>query len=799
MRTRYTFPFVKFTCLLFICSICSINAQEDSNILKAYEDYTETPREVAYVHLNKSTYVKGEDIGFTAYILDKRNKKPSQLTTNLYITIEDDNKNILSQKLLKVENGIASNVIELDSNFTSGHYTFKAYTNWMRNFDEQNYFIETIRIIDPKNETFIETATINNSIDVQFLPESGHLLNNVINNVGVIIKDTKGYGVPNLSGSVYDKTETLITEFKVNHLGIGRFPLFAELGNNYTIKIDYLNKKFNYNLNEKIEPVGISLSLVNYKNLAIAVLNTNKESLKHLANKPYKLTIHNGDTIDDVEIVFNKNTSLVKAFNVKDIPTGLNILTLFNENNQPISERLFFNYNGIKTIKAQSIITKKENDSVNLQISYETLDPTQFNNISISVLPEETESYKRDHNILSYNLLQPFIKGTIEQAKYYFTDINNKTKFDLDNLLLTQGWSSYDWTRILGNSANLIFPFEQGINLKANINSEENTSSDTYVLHGTNNQEPQFIKLDNAQKAFLLKKLFVSEGDSIHISEVKRNNKLFPPKLYLQAFPNQIPYLKTTKNILKPKENYNSLAYLDVNVIKQNAAKNTQKLDEVVVIGQLEKRLIRSRELSKNRFGSVQVVSDEDRNAYFTLQLFLTRYGVYSSSNESSVPRFFTGRGQANGSNSFMSVFIDDVPLLRNGTELLREFPLSNVDYVEINRSGIGEGFRGGAGVLKIYTTTTITDNIVRKTGQKYAIPLTFSSKKKFYVAKYQYYNDDFYKGFGTIDWKPQLNVDANGSISMTIAQPEVPITLFIEGITNDGIFISEKRSISLN
>ena len=78
--------------LIIFLGICSINAQDKSKISDTYEDYIDAPREVVYLHLNKSTYIKGESIGFTAYVLDKKDKKPSLLTTNLYVSIEDENK-----------------------------------------------------------------------------------------------------------------------------------------------------------------------------------------------------------------------------------------------------------------------------------------------------------------------------------------------------------------------------------------------------------------------------------------------------------------------------------------------------------------------------------------------------------------------------------------------------------------------------------------------------------------------------------------------------------------------------------
>ncbi|WP_299520604.1 hypothetical protein, partial [Winogradskyella sp.] len=62
--------------LLANVSVTKSHAQSEP-VVDAYEDYTEAPREIAYVHLNKSTYIKGEMMGFTAYLLDKATKSLS--------------------------------------------------------------------------------------------------------------------------------------------------------------------------------------------------------------------------------------------------------------------------------------------------------------------------------------------------------------------------------------------------------------------------------------------------------------------------------------------------------------------------------------------------------------------------------------------------------------------------------------------------------------------------------------------------------------------------------------------------
>ena len=237
MKLLYTLVTPKFLLLILLFSGSTVNAQDNSYISNAYKDYSSAAREVVYLHLNKSIYIKGEDIGFTAYVMDKKEKKPSLITTNLYVSIEDEKKNIVKQILIKVIDGVASNTLKVDSLFTSGYYNIKAYTNWSRNFNEKNYFEETIKVINPDNEEFYKVENTDNKIDAQFLPESGHLLHGVINTIGVTIKDYLGYGVPFAKGEVVDQNNEVLSTFESNQFGIGKFQLLPNLGDTYTVKI----------------------------------------------------------------------------------------------------------------------------------------------------------------------------------------------------------------------------------------------------------------------------------------------------------------------------------------------------------------------------------------------------------------------------------------------------------------------------------------------------------------------------------------------------------------------------------
>ncbi|MEM9679030.1 MAG: hypothetical protein AAF901_01800, partial [Bacteroidota bacterium] len=86
-----TYRPILFLLLILLCGFTSI-AQNDlsEELLDSYEEYAAAPREVLYVHLNKSTYIEGEMMGFKAYVFDKFTKERSLMTTNLYCTISDN-------------------------------------------------------------------------------------------------------------------------------------------------------------------------------------------------------------------------------------------------------------------------------------------------------------------------------------------------------------------------------------------------------------------------------------------------------------------------------------------------------------------------------------------------------------------------------------------------------------------------------------------------------------------------------------------------------------------------------------
>ncbi len=792
MKKQYFIPCNYFCLLLFLCFVCvSVYSQDtevEDKILTPFNEYTKIPREVAYVHLNKDVLIKGETLGFAAYIFDKNSKKLSVNSTNIYCIISDIKNNTIKEKLIKVENGVAIGQFFIDSLFTSGNYTLKAYTNWMRNFEERNFYSQSIEVIDAEVTPEIKSKVVSNKVDAQFLPEGGHFVSNTENSVGVVIKDSLGYGIPNVIGRILNKDGLEFTSFKTNEFGIGKFLYMPTTGTTYYAE-------FTINNNKQLIPIGISkpkgiaLRLTDLGSKIAITFNTNEETLPELKNRTYGMTIHNGNSIYLAEVKFADTEQLVKVVDYEDLYTGINIITLFDESHKPILERLFFKYDGIKPLQSGELILKKDIDSINVQLPIKNIDPSNYNNFSISVLPAGTKSYNPKHNIASSIYLQPYINGFVENGAYYFEDINRKKKYDLDLLLLTQGWSSYNWNYLFSNPPEPLYDFETGITVNANVNKK---ATGQYLIYPTRNSNSNILSLEDNDMTFKLTDFFPVEKEKLKIGEIVKNGKVEKPFIYINYKPSKIPDFKLNYDVLKPKGE--SFMGFSNSEIFQSAWKKIENLKEVVITANKESTRL---EKIRSRFqGNIDVFDDDKRNRFIDIGSYLLTKG-FNVVNTGSTVSIVNNSGGKN--NQVPVIYLDNMLLFDFG--ILLNQPINTVDYIVIDRNGFGQGLRGNAGVIRIYTDPTLSpDRFYGKNYQEFDVPIVFSDQKRFYTPVYGLYSSPFFREFGVIGWLPNLSTNENGFLSFNIENiPVSEINLYIEGISEDGSYMSEMKTIAIN
>ena len=109
-------------------------------------------REKVYLQTDKPYYHPTDTIWLKAYLKYASPQLADTLSKVLYVDLLDSIGTVIENHILKIENGMTHGDFVLPLDLPPGNYYIKAYTNWMRNFNE--VFIKPVPII--KLNSFIE-------------------------------------------------------------------------------------------------------------------------------------------------------------------------------------------------------------------------------------------------------------------------------------------------------------------------------------------------------------------------------------------------------------------------------------------------------------------------------------------------------------------------------------------------------------------------------------------------------------------------------------------------------------------
>lgn len=142
------------TTILFLVHFTILNGvygQNSANITdylsQKFVNYCKSvPREEIFIHSDRDEYISGEDIWFSIYSIDRQSFKSSLLSKIAYIELLNAENRPVIQKRIFLNAGFGPGHIVLPDTLSSGTYTLRAYTNWMKNFLPYNCFMKEINI-----------------------------------------------------------------------------------------------------------------------------------------------------------------------------------------------------------------------------------------------------------------------------------------------------------------------------------------------------------------------------------------------------------------------------------------------------------------------------------------------------------------------------------------------------------------------------------------------------------------------------------------------------------------------------
>lgn len=755
---------------------------QNSSLENIYSNYFENTREVPYLHLNKTTFLKGQEIWFKAYVLEQNSKKLHPTTSNLYVSIFNELGEMKDQHLIHIKNGIGNGNFLIDSTYTNEYYYLKASTNWMRNFKEDNSFIQKITI--QNNQTSKKKSPTQSNYEFKIFPEGGHILANTNNNIGILIKDKFEKGVKINKGLIKNKSGEIIHSFKTNSFGLGNINLFFDKNEIYEFEAMLENGMTIKTTPPKAKIRGVTMRVINSNpNFLSITLKTNKNSLKVLNNSSYKILIHNISEYRSYDLNINNiDTKYPLLLNKKYLPYGMNIITVFKSDNTPILERLIFINNS--SLFSELKIEKKylNIDSLEIKLSNLTNKETYM---SASILPVTTKSYKPKNNIISNFILKPFIKGGIENASYYFKNINSKKLRELDLLLITQGWSKYKWHNIFNIPPKTNFNFENGIDItiKTNKKIKKNQS---ILIYSNENEIVREIKPN--QSTYILKNTYIKKNSNIKFG-IKSNGGILKTSPILSYSKGTLYESFKKKHIIDDTKLENSIPY--------NLSSDFEVLDEIKI--KTNKRKLKNKPygamtmLRGVRIDDIMISSGE------TIIEFLKFKGISinldfeepetkdksESGNDFDAKSGFTSLGKA----KITEVYLNDINVTKTPW-LLEGIYLNSIEEIFYGRDPGTQADK----TVYIYSLSPTEYSSKKAQFSNLKIPYGFSLKKEYYTPKYPSLIDDTYNHFGAIYWKPNITITPNSSIKFKIPKnQQKKIKVFIEGISKSGQLISKE------
>jgi len=420
------------------------------------------PVEKLYLQTDKPMYNSGDTLWLKGYLFEATNLTQPTKSGLVYTEIIDKDNQIIKRMLFQVNDGLFRGSITLDNELPAGVFSLRAYTNWMRNwgtdyiFTKKLFYINTTAASPANNSGSALSSnkpngsTANHSsraegIDLQFMPEGGNLVSGLQSRVGFKAVAANGMGI-DVSGKIYNSKKQDVASFKTAHAGMGSFEFTPIAGESYFARIITTGTEPKTYTLPKAEPSGVVLKITN--DLGSDVLKVNMVCSETIPNAaPYYLIAQSRGVVCYGAIAKFTNREVNSVIPIDKFPTGIVRITLFDENLNPVNERLtFVNHQDGLNIRLK---TDKENyrtrDSVSLQIKVtnKTGEPVE-GSFSVAVTDDGLVATDTTTNILTRLLLTSALKGTVENPAFYLiSKTENHTA--LENLLLTQGWVGYHW------------------------------------------------------------------------------------------------------------------------------------------------------------------------------------------------------------------------------------------------------------------------------------------------------------------------------------------------------------------
>ncbi|MDR0989298.1 MAG: hypothetical protein LBM06_07555 [Prevotellaceae bacterium] len=429
------------------------------------------PQEKVFLHFDNTGYFIGDTIWFKAYIVEASELRLTDVSKLLHVEMLTPEGDIYQELKLKIENGQCHGDIPIETKFTqSGFYEIRAYTRSMLNFGDDCIFSRVFPVYEKPTiagdyrEAKMEkrpayrmmrkaSSERLEKLNLAFYPEGGNSIIGLPSHVAFKATDQNGEET-DIEGNVYAENGDWVAALKTVHEGMGVFEYTPQAGQ-YKAIVTYNNKEYRFSIPAAL-PSGYALCVTNTDE---KILAAQINATGSLANDSIGVSLSCRGKV----ISFQAGIApLTLRYYKEELPAGVLQLTVFNADGQILAERLAFNN---KPAFAPIIIQQDKPHYAPFEKITLTVSAPPNSTFSLAVRDKASSpvtSY--GDNLLTDLLLSSDIRGYVKNPMYYFEKNSGNQhfgrndrnrRFELDLLMMVQGWRRYNWQQMAG-----VVPFE---------------------------------------------------------------------------------------------------------------------------------------------------------------------------------------------------------------------------------------------------------------------------------------------------------------------------------------------------
>ena len=311
-----------------------VNDATSKKITDILNTNTTPKQENIYLKTNQSTYVPGQDVHFTAFVLNCEDHKPSVLGSVLRLELGNQSNKLTTQSF-EIRHGVATGTLNLAKTLPAGNYRLCATTNLPNSY----VYTQSI-LLDGLHPNNFNDITINNVQqtpvgDLVFIPESGAILKNIPIRMGVYLKNQQHIN-SEITGYLI-RNDQLISEFQLDKNGyatLGYTPATAE---NTSLIVNVNGTSYTTPFRPPLEDgLTFSVEQSSSQNLRIALYNNT-----HIHRKVYLAGTSHGKIYYLLDISLDQMAQTMEIPSI-NLPEGLFSLYLFDHEAQLLGMRKIF-------------------------------------------------------------------------------------------------------------------------------------------------------------------------------------------------------------------------------------------------------------------------------------------------------------------------------------------------------------------------------------------------------------------------------------------------------------------------